>query len=68
MLWFLVGFGLCLLCAGELVGTVSRDALIVIRKYGILSRRELFDCKYTALTLQMGTVPVLFSKLVRLLE
>ena len=48
---------------GEVAVNVQRDALIVMRKYGIMSRRELFDRKYAAHILRMGAVSVPFSKL-----
>ncbi len=50
---------------GKVADTVRRDALIVMRKYGILSRRELFDRKNAAHVLRMGTVSVPFSKLAK---
>jgi hypothetical protein len=48
---------------GEVAVAVRRDALTVMRKYGIVSRRELFDRKYAAHILRMGTVSIPFSKL-----
>ena len=51
---------------GEVADAVRRDALIVMRKYGILSRRELFDRRYATHFLRSSTIPIPFSRLIKI--
>ena len=48
---------------GKVADTVRRDALVLMRNYGILSRRELFEQKYAANVLRMPKLKIPISKL-----
>lgn len=50
---------------GEVADSVRRDALVVMQKYGILSRSELFDRKYATHFLRLSTVSIPFSNLIK---